>query len=132
MKLCALSPDMLHQLTNLLDQANPGQLWLEAPALAELRSTLSGPSFVPQVYVGIQGGLIQGATGNCNMRLVGGDYDVDGSNTSEQRFLRVFGSTVIPVEHQVLADADVCEALFTDALADENVAKDESTEGMAQ
>jgi len=132
MKLCALSDNMLSQITALLDQAQPDQLVLDATALAELRSTLSGPGFVPKVYVGLEGGLIQGATGNCEMRLVGGDYDVDGSALSERRHLQVFNSTAVTVEHQVDPNAKVCEALFADALGPENVASDEPAEGMAQ
>lgn len=123
---------MLAQITALLDQAKPEQLWLEAPALAQLRSTLDGPGFVPMIYVGVDGGLVQGATSNCEMRMVAADYDLSGSAVSEQRFLRVFQSTAVPVEHQVLADADVCKALFEDALAAENVASDEPAEGMSQ
>lgn len=123
---------MLAQITALLDQAKPEQLWLEAPALAQLRSTLDGPGLVPMIYVGVDGGLVQGATSNCEMRMVAADYDLSGSAVSEQRFLRVFQSTAVPVEHQVLADADVCKALFEDALAAENVASDEPAEGMSQ
>lgn len=132
MKLCALSENMLAQITDLLDQAQPGQLVLEAPELARLRSALSGPGFVPKVYVGIEGGLIQGATGNCEMLLVGGDYDVDGSDLDERRYLHAFKTTAVVVEHHVASDAKVCESLFADALGPENVTDDEPPEGMAQ
>lgn len=131
MKLYALPPEAIAQITALLDQARPEQISLEAPALAQLRSTLVGSGFVPMVYVGVEGGLIQGATGNCEMRLIGGDYDVDGSEPSEQRHLTAFGATAVTVEHQVLADAKVCESLFADALGDENIHDDEPAEGMA-
>lgn len=132
MKLCAFSENMLAQITALLDQARPDQLVLDAPELATLRSTLTGPGFVPKVYVGLEGGLIQGATGNCEMRLVGGDYDVDGSDLSERRHLHAFKSTAVTVEHQVAPNPEVCEALFADALGPENVLEDEPTEGMVQ
>lgn len=116
MKLLALTPDHLMQLSALLEQARPEQLLLEAPALAELRAALSGPGFLPRVFVGVGGGLVQGATGNCAMQLVACDYDVEGSAEHEQRFLRVFQSTVVPVEHHVLVDAEVCDSLLSDAL----------------
>ena len=132
MKLCALSENMLAQITALLDQTPPGELALDVPEVAALRSTLSGPGFVPKVYVGIEGGLIQGATGNCEMLLVGGDYDVDGSDLDERRYLNAFKTTAVVVEHHVVPDAEVCEALFADALGPENVADDEPVEGMAQ
>lgn len=132
MKPYLLSEKMLAQITSLLDQARPEQLALDAPALALLRSTLSGPSFVPKVYVGLEGGLIQGATGNCEMRLVGGDYDIEGSAPSERRYLHAFQSTAVTVEHQVAVDHRVCNALFDDALGDENIEADQPTEGMAQ
>jgi hypothetical protein len=132
MKLCALSPDMIAQIAALLDHAKPEQLWLEAPALAQLRSTLDGAGFVPMIYVGVDGGLVQGATGNCEMRMISADYDLDGTDVADQRFLRVFQSTAVPIEHQVLSDADVCNALFDDALAPENVAPEAGPEGMKQ
>lgn len=84
------------------------------------------------IYVGVEGGLVQGATGNCAMRMIAADYDLDGTAVTEQRFLRVFQSTAVPVEHQVVADADVCKSLFEDALAPENVANEEPAEGMSQ
>ena len=132
MKLAALTPDHLMQLTALLDQARPEQLLLEAPALAELRATLSGPGFVPRVYVGVQGGLVQGATGNCTMQLVAGDYDVDGAAEHETRFLRAFQSTCVPVEHHVAVDPEVCESLLADALGDADACEELPAEGMAQ
>jgi len=132
MKLCTLSDNMLSQISTLLDQARPDQLVLDPTALAELRATLSGPGFVPKVYVGLEGGLIQGATSNCEMRLVGGDYNVDGSALSERRHLRAFNSTAITVEHLVTPKPEVCEALFADALGPENGVEDEPVEGMAQ
>jgi hypothetical protein len=132
MKLCALSENMLAQITSLLNQAQSGQLVLDAPEMAMLRSTLSGPSFVPKVYVGLEGGLIQGATSNCEMRLVGGDYDIDGSAPSERRYLSAFDSTAVTVEHQVAVDSRVCDALFDDALGDENMEADQPTEGVTQ
>lgn len=132
MKLCALSENMLAQITALLDQAPPGQLALDVPELAALRATLSGPGFVPKVYVGIEGGLIQGATGNCEMLLVGGDYDIDESDLDERRYLQAFKSTAVVVEHHVDPNPEVCEALFADALGPENVVDDEPAEGMAR
>lgn len=132
MKLAALTPDHLMQLTALLDQARPEQILLEAPALADLRATLSGPGFVPRVYVGVQGGLVQGATGNCAMQLVAGDYDVDGAAEHEKRFLRTFQSTCVPVEHHVAVDAEVCDSLLADALGDADACEEQPTEGMTQ
>lgn len=132
MKLLSLSPDHLIQLSMLLEEARPGQLWLEARALAALRVALSGPSFVPKIFVGVQGGLVQGATGNCKMQLVAGDYDIDGSAPSEQRFLRAFQSTAVVVEHQVLADPELCDSLLSDALGGEEPASEHPVEGMTQ
>jgi hypothetical protein len=132
MKLVALTPDMHAQLSTLLEEARPGQLWLEAPALAELRASLNGPGFVPRVYVGVQGGLIQGATGNCAMQLVGGDYDTEGSAEHEQRYLRPFGSTAVIVEHAVVNDPATCTTLFADALADAETAEEQPSESMTQ
>lgn len=132
MKPYLLSEEMIAQITSLLDQARPEQMALDAPALSLLHATLSGPSFVPKVYVGLEGGLIQGATGNCEMRLVGGDYDVDGSEPSERRYLSAFGSTAVTVEHYVAVDPTVCNALFDDALGDENIEADQPAEGIAQ
>lgn len=132
MKLTALTPDHLMQLSALLDQARPEQLLLEAPALAELRTVLSGPGFVPRIYVGVQGGLVQGATGNCAMQLVAADYDVDGAGEHETRFLRAFQSTCVPVEHHVAVDPEVCDSLLADALGDTNACEEHPVEGMAQ
>lgn len=132
MKPYLLSDEMIAQITSLLDLARPEQLALDASALAKLRSTLSGPSFVPKVYVGLEGGLIQGATGNCEMRLVGGDYDVEGSAPSERRYLHAFEATAVTVEHLVVADPQVCDALFDDALGEENIDAEQATEGMSQ
>lgn len=132
MKPYLLSEEMIAQITSLLDQARPEQLALDAPALVLLHATLSGPSFMPKVYVGLEGGLIQGATGNCEMRLVGGDYDVEGSAPSERRYLNAFGSTAVTVEHQVAVDPRVCNALFDEALGDENIEAEHPAEGMAQ
>lgn len=129
MKLLALSPDHLHQLTNLLDNAKPEQIWLDAPALAELRATLSGPGFLPRVYVGIEGGLVQGATGNCAMELVAGDYDVEGSALHERRFLRAFQNTVIAAKHVVAVDAEVCDSLLSDALGGSEDEKEGAARG---
>ncbi|MBY0240096.1 MAG: hypothetical protein K2X55_12355 [Burkholderiaceae bacterium] len=131
MKPYLLSEEMLGQITSLLDQARPEQLVLKAPALALLRSTLSGDSFVPMIYVGIHGGHIQGATGNCEMRLVGGDYDTEGSAASERRYLKAFHSAAITVEHQVLADPKMCKALFEDALGDASIPDDQPAKGIA-
>lgn len=132
MKPYLFSEEMLAQINSLLNQARPDQLVLEAPAVALLRSTLSGPSFLPKVYIGLQGGLIQGAIGNCEMCLVGGDYDIDGSAPSERRYLHAFQSTAVTGEHQVIVDPNVCEALLKDALGDEKILDDQPAEGMAQ
>jgi len=132
MKLVALTPDMQAQLSALLEEARPDQMWLEAPALAELKASLNGPGFVPRVYVGIQGGLIQGATGNCAMQLVGGDYDTDGAAEHEQRFLRPFQSTAVIVEHTVVNDPEVCTALLADALAEAETDEEQPSDGMTQ
>lgn len=132
MKLVALTPDMQAQLSTLLEEARPGQLWLEAPALAELKASLNGPGFVPRVYVGIEGGLIQGATGNCAMQLVAGDYDTEGSAKHEQRFLRPFQSTAVIVEHTVANDPEVCTVLLADALADPDADEEQPSEGVTQ
>lgn len=132
MKLAALTPEHLMQLTALLDQARPEQLLLEEPSLAELRAALSGPGFTPRVYVGVQGGLVQGATGNCAMQLVAGDYDTDGAGEHEKRFLRAFQSTCVPVEHHVAVDPDVCNSILSDALADADACEEQPANGMTQ
>lgn len=136
MKLVALTLDMQAQLSTLLEEARRGQLWLDAPALAALRASLTGPGFVPMVYVGVQGGIAQGATANCEMRLLSGDYDLDGTPESDQRYLRVFQSTIIPAEHLVVADREVCESLFSDALGDpdrdDDQHEEQQAEGMGQ
>lgn len=132
MKLVALTPDMQAQLSNLLEKAPPDQLWLEAPALAELRTALNGPAFVPKVFVGIESGVIQGATGNCAMQLVEADYDTEGSAAHEQRFLRLYQDTALIVEHKVSNDPEVCTALLADALADAEADEEQPVAGLTQ
>jgi hypothetical protein len=66
-----------------------------------------------RVYVGVEGGLVQGATANVKMELVVVDYDIDGDRDAVP-VPQADGGTSLAcvVDHAVLVDPETVQALW--------------------
>lgn len=131
MKLIALTPEMEQQLAALLDNNLSAPASAPAPALEQLRAAVNGPGFAPKVYVGIEGGVVQGATTNVGVQVVLGDYDLEGADEDEQvRRLTAFNTDAIIRQPHVMVNPEILDALLADALAEESAPADAPAEGM--
>lgn len=90
-----------------------------------IKMLLAGPTFLPKIFAGLEGGNVTGATTNCVMAFAVGDHDID---DCDERGLVVLNawqcdddgrSGKACVSHlDVLVDPDVCDSLFQDARCD--------------
>lgn len=118
---------MLIQLTEeqrdaLLSLVAEGPISAKAIDLAEALNT----PFTPKLFIGLQGGLVQGATANCDIDYVVADHDTDGTDGGDDIvFLPTWDTEVVISDPGILVDPAVCEALFAQAAArDEKDGKD--------
>lgn len=85
-----------------------------AAALAALDGNRCRTASEPiRVYVGVEGGLVQGATANVEMELVVVDYDIDGVRDAVPVPQAGGGSSLAcVVDHAVLVDPETVQALW--------------------
>ncbi|MGX9221695.1 hypothetical protein ACWV27_27025 (plasmid) [Massilia varians] len=133
MKLIALTPEMEQQLAALLNTPLSSPAGAPAPALEQLRAAVNGAGFVPKVYVGLEGGMVQGATANIGVQVVLGDYDLEGADEDEQvRRLTAFNTDAIIRQPHVIVNPAILDALLVDALSEESTPIEAPVEGMHQ
>lgn len=133
MKLIALTPEMEQQLAALLNNTLSAAAGAPAPALEQLRAAVTGAGFVPKVYVGLEGGMVQGATANIGVQVVLGDYDLEGADEDEPvRRLTAFNTDAIIRQPHVMVNPAILDALLVDALSEEVAPIDAAAEGMHQ
>lgn len=74
--------------------------------IAECRNILTGDSFVPKVFVGASGGVIQGATTNCQMDMLVADQDESG------HFIKAWNANASIYDPGIVVDYEICKSLF--------------------
>ncbi|MDO8728594.1 MAG: hypothetical protein Q7K26_01735 [bacterium] len=74
--------------------------------IAECKNILSGNSFVPKVFIGAAGGVVQGATTNCQMDILVADQD------ESDHFIKAWDTNASIYDPGSVVDHDLCKSLF--------------------